>query len=148
MFKPNTTVAWVIKCQDKFLLVEEIDDGVNVLNQPAGHLEEDETLLEAAKRELYEETGLQLEPDFLVGIYQSSVPHKNIQYLRFCYGLELKGELLKTAPQDSDIIQALWLTEAEIKQKFKQHRSHLVQTCINDFIAGKRLPLEYIISDR
>jgi len=74
MFKPNTTVACVVVCQDKFLLVEEIDDGKVVFNQPAGHIEKDESLFDAAKRELYEETGLDLSPQYLLGVSFHSAP--------------------------------------------------------------------------
>lgn len=151
MFKPNTTVAWVVVCQQRFLIVEEIDDGKTVFNQPAGHLEADESLLSAAKRELFEETGLELEPDYLVGIYQSEVTGKNIQYLRFCYVAELDDlDLPETAPQDSDITAAHWLTLKEIKQKSDQLRSPMVMQCIKDFLDAKRLdkkiPLDSIKS--
>lgn len=147
MFKPNTTVACIVKCQNYFLLVEETEDGKQVYNQPAGHLEKDETLLAAAKRELYEETGLTLEPEALVGIYQSEVVAKKIQYLRFCYLIELDQQKLpKTQPQDDDITAAHWLTLEQIENKLDQMRSPLVKICLDDYIAGKRIPLSAIQS--
>ncbi|MCU4674554.1 NUDIX hydrolase [Catenovulum sp. 2E275] len=147
MFKPNTTVACIVKCNHHFLLVEETEDGRQVYNQPAGHLEQNESLLDAAKRELYEETGLKLEPQALVGIYQSEVKHKNIQYLRFCYLIELEqNELPKTQPQDSDITAAHWFTLEQIDQKLSQMRSPLVKICLDDYLAGKRIPLSGVQS--
>ncbi|WP_017446237.1 NUDIX hydrolase [Gayadomonas joobiniege] len=147
MFKPNTTVACIVRCQDKFLIVEEIDDGQRVFNQPAGHLEADETLIDAAKRELYEETGLSLEPQKLVGIYHSEIKEKNIQYLRFCYAIELgEQDFPETFPQDSDIIAARWMTWAEIEQKTSQMRSFMVQHCIKEYLAGKSYPLDAVQS--
>ncbi|WP_111978161.1 NUDIX hydrolase [Algibacillus agarilyticus] len=144
MFKPNTTVALVVKCQEKFLLVEEFEDGKVVYNQPAGHLEANESLLDAAKRELLEETGLVLEPEFIVGIYQSEIPEKNIQYLRFCYAIELTGEPPVTQPQDDDITAAHWFTLDQIKQLAPQHRSHMVQLCIDDYLLGQQYALQAI----
>ncbi|WP_143869707.1 NUDIX hydrolase [Catenovulum sediminis] len=147
MFKPNTTVSCIVVCQNHFLLVEEIDSGKTVFNQPAGHLEANETLLAAAQRELYEETGLSLMPQALLGIYQSYVPVKNIQYLRFCYIIELEDETLPpTSPKDDDIIAAHWMTYPQIVEKKGSLRSHMVKICIDDYLAGKRIPLESVQS--
>ncbi|NTS78755.1 NUDIX hydrolase [Catenovulum sp. SM1970] len=146
MFKPNTTVSLVVKCQDKFLIVEEIDDGKVVFNQPAGHLEANETLLDAAKRELYEETGLKLEPQCVLGIYQSEVPEKQIQYLRFCYIIELDGECPQTSPKDSDIKAAHWFTLDQIRQRDSQMRSPMVMLCIEDYLSGQSFPLSSVKS--
>ena len=56
-FKPNTTVAAIIEQNGQFLLVEEQTDRGNRYNQPAGHLEDGETLIEAVIRETMEEIG-------------------------------------------------------------------------------------------
>ena len=146
MFKPNTTVACVVICQNKFLLVEEFEDGKLVLNQPAGHLEKGESLLSAAQRELFEETGLSLTPQYLLGIYQNDIPAKNIQYLRFCYVIELQGELPATAPQDDDITAAYWLTYEQICDRTEDLRSNMVKVCIDDYLAGNKFPLSAIKS--
>ena len=84
-FKPNTTVAAIIVHNDKYLLVEELENGKIVYNQPAGHLEADENLIDAAKREVLEETGLALEPEYLSGIYYFHRPELNLYFLRFCF---------------------------------------------------------------
>lgn len=144
MFKPNTTVALIVKCEDKFLIVEETEFGKQVINQPAGHLEKDESLIDAAKRELLEETGIEAEPQALVGIYQSEVTDKNIQYLRFCFLIELDGSCPITAPQDSDIDAAIWLTWPEIQAQASRHRSHMVSICVQDYLAGRRYPLDIL----
>ena len=83
-FKPNTTVAVVVHCQGKFLLVEEIEHGKHVFNQPAGHIEAKENLIDGAKRELSEETGLALTPDYCSGIYYFHRPELGLYFLRFC----------------------------------------------------------------
>lgn len=147
MFKPNTTIAWIVECNNKFLVVEEIENGINVINQPAGHLEKDESLLQAAKRELLEEAGLQLEPQGLVGIYQSQVKGKDIQYLRFCYYAKIEAEQLPSLqPQDADILAAHWFSYEQITQKQLPHRSHMVQICFDDYIKGQRIPLSAVKS--
>ncbi|SEL74536.1 phosphatase NudJ [Colwellia chukchiensis] len=145
-FKPNTTVAAVVSYQDKFLLVEEIDAGKTVYNQPAGHLECHESLISAIERELNEETGLCLSPDHLCGIYYYYRPSLTLHYLRFCFVIEL-DDLLPTQPQDDEIIACHWFTLAQIKAKSAQLRSPLVLECIEDYLAGKKIPLSHLKSN-
>lgn len=142
MHKPNVTVAMVVKCAERYLLVEERDKstGQRVLNQPAGHLEANESLIAAAQRELLEETGLNLAPQGLVGIY-SLRARNGTHYLRFCFFAEL-DEASETAPQDSDIIACHWLNIAQIKEQ--PLRSSIVLTCIDDAQNRPILPLEYL----
>jgi phosphatase NudJ len=145
-FKPNTTVGVVVTCQDKFLLVEEIEHGKTVYNQPAGHLEADENLVTAAMRELKEETGLTYSPDYLCGIYYYYRQSLNLYYLRFCFVIEL--ESIETCqPEDDEIIACHWLTLAEIKAKSVQLRSPLVLECIEDYLSGKKIPLSHLKSN-
>ncbi|GLX80206.1 NUDIX hydrolase [Thalassotalea insulae] len=139
-FKPNTTVAVVVHCQGKFLLVEEIENGVHVFNQPAGHLEANENLLAAAKRELQEETGLELTPDYCSGIYYFHRPELNLYFLRFCFVIEL-NEFPDTCPQDEEILATHWLTLAEINAKKAQLRSTMVLDCIKDYLNGQKIHL-------
>ncbi|MFT5634677.1 MAG: phosphatase NudJ [Cognaticolwellia sp.] len=145
-FKPNTTVAVVVACQDKFLLVEEVEHGKTVYNQPAGHLEADENLVAAAMRELKEETGLTYSPDYLCGIYYYYRQSLNLYYLRFCFVIELKS-IEVCQPEDDEIIACHWLTLAEIKAKSAQLRSPLVLECIEDYLSGKKIPLSHLKSN-
>lgn len=66
---PHTTVAAVIERDGRFLLVEEHTAAGVRFNQPAGHWEAGETLIEAARRETLEETGYHFAPRALVGVY-------------------------------------------------------------------------------
>ena len=145
-FKPNTTVAAVVTYQNKFLLVEELEHGNTVYNQPAGHLESDENLVTAISRELKEETGLTLQPGYLCGIYYYYRASLNLYYLRFCFVIELDS-MLATKPEDDDIIACHWLTLAQVKEKSAQLRSPLVLECIEDYLSGKKIPLSHLKSN-
>ena len=101
MFKPHVTVACVVHAQDKFLIVEETINGKALWNQPAGHLEANETLLQAAERELWEETGIRATPQHFIRMHQWLAPD-NTPFLRFLFAIEL-SDLCATEPHDSDI---------------------------------------------
>ncbi len=145
-FKPNTTVAAVIHHGGKFLFVEEQEKNRVVYNQPAGHLEENESLTTAIKREVLEETGLQVEPDYLCGIYYFHRPDLKLYFLRFCFVVELE-QWLKSQPQDDEIIDTHWLTLEQIKEKSAQLRSSMVLECVEDYLAGNKIPLSQLKSN-
>ncbi|MFY8273448.1 NUDIX hydrolase [Pseudoalteromonas sp. SSDWG2] len=144
MHKPNVTVAIVLKCNERYLLVEERDKYSQkiVFNQPAGHLEHGETIIQACIRELQEETGLSAQLLGLVGIYSLHAANGK-HYLRFCFYGELDTEL-HTTPHDDDIIACHWLTLDEIKQK--PLRSELVLQCIEDSLSRPLISLDYLRS--
>ncbi|MDR2240198.1 MAG: NUDIX hydrolase [Zoogloeaceae bacterium] len=143
IWKPDVTVAAVIERDGRFLLVEEeTDDGVR-FNQPAGHLEDGESLLDAATRETLEETAHRFTPEYLIGIYQWRRPARNMVYLRFAFGGRLRGVEAGRA-LDYGILRALWLTPEEIAAERERHRSPLVMRCIEDYLAGRRYGLEAI----
>lgn len=143
IWKPNVTVAAVIERDGKFLLVEEeTDDGIRY-NQPAGHLDEGESLLAACERETLEETAWHFTPRELVGIYQWRPPQRDITYLRFAFRGDL-GEHEAQRKLDDGILRALWLTPAEIDAGRDRHRSPLVMQCVADYLAGRRFPLDLL----
>ena len=139
-WKPNVTVAAVIERDGRFLLVEEETAAGIRLNQPAGHLERDESLPAACSRETLEESAWHFCPQQLVGIYLWPVPDAGITYLRFAFCGEL-GAHEADRSLDTGILRALWLTPAEIQSRRDEHRSPLVGQCIADYLAGVRLPL-------
>ena len=146
-WKPSVTVAAVIERNGRFLLVEErTDEGVR-LNQPAGHLDPGESLPAAAARETLEETAFAFTPTQLIGVYlwRSEPPPmgRAATYLRFAFSGEL-GAFESARPLDDGILRALWLTPAEIAARATQHRSPLVQRCIDDYRRGVRFPLELL----
>ena len=141
IWKPHVTVAAVIEQDGKFLLVEEeTDDGAR-LNQPAGHWEADETLAQGVIREALEETAYHFDPEWLQGIYRWRHPRKDITYLRFAFAGRAHGHDPQR-PLDSGILRAIWMSPDEIRASAGRHRSPLVLQCMEDYLAGKRYPLE------
>lgn len=152
-WKPSATVAAIIERAGKFLLVEEhTQDGLR-LNNPAGHLDEGESLVQGCIRETLEETAFHFTPDALVGIYMSrferAVPGKDpldITYLRFAFCGTL-GDEVPGQPLDEGIVRTVWMTPEEIRACAHLHRSPLLLSCMEDYLAGKRFPLELITTD-
>lgn len=142
-WKPNVTVAAVVERNGSFLLVEEqTSEGIRY-NQPAGHLETGESLLDAVIRETLEESAWRFKPTALVGIYQYRQAGSGITYLRFAFTGELAdhdaGRKL-----DTGIVRALWMPVAEIRASRAKHRSPLLMQCVDDYLAGRRHPLDLL----
>ena len=108
VWQPSVTVAAVIEQEGKFLLVEEMIDGRKVLNQPAGHLDPGESLVQGCVREVLEETAHRFEPTALVGIYRWYYAPAEVTFLRFCFS----GKVLRIEkqPLDREIIALHWLS--------------------------------------
>lgn len=120
-------------------MVEENDDGQTVYNQPAGHLEPSESLLQAVSREVLEETGHPFQPTALTGIYRWVHPQKDLTFMRFCFTGAL-GPRDTARALDPDIVQTHWLSVEEIRQR--PQRSPMVLTCLEDYLRGQHYPLE------
>jgi 8-oxo-dGTP pyrophosphatase MutT (NUDIX family) len=144
VWKPNVTVAAVVHRDGKFLLVEEETEAGLAFNQPAGHLEEGESLVEAVIRETLEETAYHFRPTHLVGIYQWRHPSKDLTYLRFAFGGELRGwEAGRRL--DEGIVGARWLSLGEVRASQARHRSPMILQCIEDSLAGRSAPLDLLV---
>lgn len=143
IWTPRTTVAAVIEQNGKFLLVEEEIDGKMQLNQPAGHLEEGESLIEAVIRETREETAWTFEPQALIGIYRWQHPVKGDTYMRFCFSGQAVQHNASQA-LDPDIHQTLWMSFEQIEARQADLRSPLVMACFKDFLNGNRFPLDIL----
>jgi 8-oxo-dGTP pyrophosphatase MutT (NUDIX family) len=142
-WKPNATVAAIIEQNGKFLLVEEETDRGNRYNQPAGHLEDGETLLQAVIRETMEESAYEFKPETLLGVYHWKHDHNDTTYLRFAF-IGKVGMHYPMQELDTGIVQAVWMSIDEIRDKAGLMRSEQVLSCIEDYLAGKSYPLEVI----
>ncbi len=138
---PRVTVATVIEQSGKFLMVEEDIYGKKILNQPAGHLEHNESLIEAAIRETLEETGWHVQIDHLIEFSQWTSKNSNKHYLRSCFA----ATALAFDPDqtlDEGIICAKWMTRDEVAQNKERLRSPLVLHHIDHHIKGKRTDID------
>jgi 8-oxo-dGTP pyrophosphatase MutT (NUDIX family) len=145
-WQPDVTVATIVVREGRLLMVEEDVQGRRVLNQPAGHLEPDESLFDAALRETLEETGWRVRLTAFIGAYQWQSPvaadgTDGRHYLRLAFAADPvehdAGRVL-----DEGIVRALWMTPAELQDDHARHRSPLVWRVAEDFLAGRRFPLE------
>lgn len=143
IWKPNVTVAAVIEHDGRFLMIEECTDDGAMFNQPAGHLDPGETLIEGAIRETLEETAYSFLPAALLGIYQYHHEANDTTYLRFAFIGKTTGHDAARA-LDEGIIRAAWMTAAEIRGHAARHRTPLVMRCVDDYLAGRRYPLEML----
>ena len=146
IWKPHVVVAAIIEQDGRFLLVEEhTDEGIR-FNQPAGHLEDGESLLDAVRREAFEETAHHFEPEALLGVYRWRHPHKAEKtYLRFAFTGQVTG-FDPTSALDEGILRAVWMTPDEIAEARHRHRSPLLQQCVSDYLSGRRYALD-LLSD-
>ena len=143
IWTPRVTVAAVVEQDGRFLLVEEETGSGLGLNQPAGHLDENESLLEGVARETMAETGYSFRPEALVGVYLWQSQEKELTYLRFAFA----GTIFDhdpARPLDTGIVQTLWLTPGEVAGQAHRHRSPLVQRCVDDYRAGRRYSLDLL----
>jgi len=140
-WQPDVTVATIVVRDGRLLVVEEDVRGERVINQPAGHLEPDESLLDAARRETLEETGWDVELTAFVGAYQWTSPKDGRHFLRMAFAATpLRHH--PDRPLDEGIVQALWLGPAELHACVARHRSPLVWRVVEDYLAGRRFPLQ------
>jgi len=146
IWKPHATVAAVIERDNKFLMVEEFIHGEHIYNQPAGHLEPNESLIDAVIRETQEETAWQFVPEAVTGIYLWKNPasdNDDDTFLRVtvcgsCINHDPKQEL------DDGVLQAVWKSRDELLDENIKLRSPMIINCIDDYLSGKRYPLDLL----
>lgn len=144
-FRPSVTVAAVIEQGGRYLLVEEHTPEGLRLNNPAGHLEQGESPLQAVRREALEESARHFEPEAFLGVYlartRRAEPAEDITYVRLAFAGPA-GEPQAGRALDAGIVRTLWMDLAEVRASRARHRSPLVLQCIEDHARGRRLPLD------
>jgi ADP-ribose pyrophosphatase YjhB (NUDIX family) len=143
VWKPDVTVAAIVEREGRFLLIEEHVGNRLVINQPAGHLEHNETLVSAAVRETLEETAWTFVPEAVSGVYLWQHPERNVSFLRVTF----TGHVTVHHPErrlDRGIRRTLWLSREEVAQRAEHLRSPMVLQCIDDHLAGQRFPLDLL----
>jgi 8-oxo-dGTP pyrophosphatase MutT (NUDIX family) len=142
-WQPHITVATIVEHEGRFLMVEELKGGKLVLNQPAGHLDPNENLRDAAIRETLEETGWDVELTAVTGIYLYLAPSNGVTYQRICFA----AKALRHHPEralDTGIVGAPWFTREELASQPERWRSELVLRCIDDYLLGPLHSLDVI----
>lgn len=143
VWKPDVTVAAVIEREGRFLLVEERVSGRVVFNQPAGHVEDGETLRDAVIRETREETAWHFEPEALIGIYLWKNGASNRSFLRIAFSGVCR-ERQADQPLDAGILRAVWLSREQLAAQRGRLRSPMVLRCIDDYLSGTRYPQDLL----
>ena len=140
--KLDLTVAAVAEQDGRFLFVQERAARRVVLNQPAGHLEDGESLAEAVVRETREETGRDFTPDSITGLYLWQGPAgRTVLRVAFAGGV---GERAEGSTLDRAIIRTVWLDREQLRARASEHRSPMVLLCVDDYLRGARYPLELL----
>ncbi|MET0612770.1 NUDIX hydrolase [Pseudomonas caspiana] len=142
-WQAHVTVATIVEDQGKFLFVEELKGGKAVLNQPAGHLDPDESLQRAAVRETLEETGWDVELTSVIGIYLYTAPSNGVTYQRICFAAKALRHHADYQLDDG-IIGPLWLTRDELVAQQDRWRSELVLRCVDDYLNGEHFSLDLL----
>jgi 8-oxo-dGTP pyrophosphatase MutT (NUDIX family) len=143
--RPDLTVAAIVERDGQFLFVEERAGNRMVFNQPAGHVERGEQLIDAVVRETLEETAWTFHPQALVGVYLWEHPEKQRTFVRFAFC----GPVDSHDPQralDRGIVRAVWMSRGQLLARSARLRSPMVTRCVDDYLAGHRYPLEVIRS--
>lgn len=153
-WRPSVTVAAIVEKDGRYLLIEEHTPEGLCLNNPAGHLDPGESLIDACARECLEETAHPFKPTQLVGVYQSRFfraakngnSAEDITYLRFAFSGEVSARIEGQA-LDQGIVRAIWMSLDEVRKSVALHRSPLVLQCIEDHAKGQSFPVNLIHTD-
>ena len=145
VWRPHVTVACVVTDRDRYLMVEELVNGAVAYNQPAGHLDDLESLQQAAVRETREETGWTVALTHLIGVHQWRSKEHGDVIVRFSFAARPVSHDPQQ-PLDMGVRRALWLTRAEIAALGERLRSPMVLMSIDEWLAGQRLPLSAVTS--
>lgn len=146
IWKPAVTVAAIIERDGLFFMIEEDTSDGRRINQPAGHLDPEESLIDAVVREVKEETAHEFIPTHLVGTYLSRYMSKRrgipVSYLRFAFAGKIGATYQH--PLDIGIVRTMWMSYDELVATKERHRSELILKCVDDYLNGARAPLSLV----
>ncbi|MGH8127542.1 MAG: NUDIX domain-containing protein [Gammaproteobacteria bacterium] len=142
-FQPHLTVAAIAERDGRYLVVREYINGDERINNPAGHIEDGESPVEATVREVREETGYDFVAEALGGIYLWRKPDNGETFMRInvigrCTGHDPEALL------DDGIIGPEWFDLEQLRSKSNILRSPLVVRSFEEYRAGIRYPLDVI----
>jgi 8-oxo-dGTP pyrophosphatase MutT (NUDIX family) len=141
--RPDLTVAAIVEQGGRFMFVEERIRGRLLINQPAGHVEPGETLLQAVSRETLEETAWSFIPESMIGIYLWSRAPRQRSFLRVAYSGRCHSHD-ESRILDTGIERVIWLSRDELILRTPQLRSPMVLRAVDDYLAGRRFPPDLI----
>lgn len=142
-WQPHLTVATVVEKDGKFLMVEEVSSNKLVINQPAGHIECNESIVSAAIRETLEETGYKVKPTHLLGLERWHKPHSQHTFFRYTLAASVVKHH-RQLPLDSGIVRCLWLSYPEIIRHKIRLRSPMVESAIRSYLNNNLYPLSIL----
>jgi 8-oxo-dGTP pyrophosphatase MutT (NUDIX family) len=140
---PRCTVAAVIAHEQRYLVVEERIGGRLLINQPAGHLEPNESLLAAVCREALEETAWEIKPTALLALSLYRAADGTV-FQRVTF-LADPVKHYPERPLDRPVERALWMSRAELQSNSARLRSPLVMAVIERHERGTRFPLDLLL---
>lgn len=139
------SVACIVYNKDRsILLVKERQVIGVVYNQPAGHLKPGETLIGGAVREVQERTGLTVEIEAILGIYERYFEKTGSHVIRVCFIAKAPREDLAIDFQNIEIVSADFYSKDELKSIEKKFRNPLVKECVDDFYKGIKYDVDAI----
>lgn len=147
-WRSTVTVAAIVERRGRFLVVEEeTPDGLR-LNNPAGHLDPGESPQQAVVREALEETARAFVPDAIVGVYLARLRREgdDVTFVRIAFSGSV-GEADPMRALDQGIVRALWMSADELRACRDRHRTPLLMRCVDDHLAGRRFPLDLVVTD-
>ncbi|MGG2025748.1 NUDIX hydrolase [Gottfriedia sp. S16(2024)] len=120
MKKVNVVYTLIYDDLNKSVLMVQNENEVWTL--PGGAVEENETLKQAAVREAYEETGLEVEVGNIVAINEAFFPKRGHHAILITFSAKIIGGNLVIS-QEEEILQIKWMDLQTANQLMPYHKS-------------------------
>ncbi len=125
------------------LVREKKEKNYNKLNLPGGHMEAWETPMECAIREAMEEVGVEIELNWLIGVYLG----RNTPSFHYVFAGKIKNGIPQASPEE--ILSIDWYSLEEIESLPKEEFVYIekLRDIIEKYQTKKLMPTEDIIID-